>query len=201
MVPMVAMSAAAACGPMPGREVRILPSRQCSTTWIISVSNCCRCSAMSFNSVMSCFCSKTRPRTRAGSFVPILWPARRCSSRSLASETLQVRPLASRNSQKLAAASAAGVGKRERNARAVGRFGSRKRRVNSGKSRQLVFALGALGDEFIVMLDHPTQLCCGLGGRDESADGLQGITDLDAFLQLVVQEVGKTQRIAFVRFE
>jgi len=51
------------------------------------------------------------------------------------------------------------------------------------------------------MLDHPTQLCCGPGGRDEPADGLQGITDLDAFLQLVVQEVGQTQRIAFVRFK
>src|SRR5258706_9386434 len=206
MLPIVAMRVAAACGPIPGMDVRIFPSRECSTICTISLSNCSKCLPSRFNSAISCCCSNTRLWTRAGSFVPILWAARRCNSSSLASETLQVRPRASRRSSKLASASSAGVGKRERRASAVGRLGLRKRRVNEGYEfitdrGEFVFALRTLCDEFIVMAHHSTQRCGGLGWRDKPADCLQRITHLDAFLQLVIQQIGQTQGVALVRFE
>ncbi len=52
MLPISAMSVAAASGPMPGIDVRIFPSRESSTTWMISVSNSVICSAMRLGSMV-----------------------------------------------------------------------------------------------------------------------------------------------------
>lgn len=89
---------------------------------------------MSSSSAMNWICSKVRPRSRAASLVPILCAASRCNSSSLASESERFFPRSSWRSKRLAVARAAGVGKRWRMARAVGRLGSFKIRVNSGKT-------------------------------------------------------------------
>jgi hypothetical protein len=52
-----------------------------------------------------------------------------------------------------------------------------------------------------MMLNHSAQLCCGLSGRSKSANRLEGIIHLDAFLQLIVELVGQTQSITLIRFE
>src|SRR5260370_743888 len=66
---------------------------------------------------------------------------------------------------------------------------------------EFVFTLRALSDEFVVMAHHSTQRSGGFGWRDKPADCLERIAHLNAFLQLVIQEIGKTQGVALVRFE
>lgn len=66
---------------------------------------------------------------------------------------------------------------------------------------EFVFALRALDHQLRMMLNHSAQLRCGLSGRSKSANRLEGIIHLDAFLQLIVELVGQAQSITLIRFE
>src|SRR5260221_2813972 len=186
-------------------EVRILPSRDCSILLRISVSNCSICSCNMRSSRMSWLCSKTRPRWRIISLVPILWLAT-CWSCSNWPSVGRLFARKAIKAEKGAVERRVGSGKvlTERQGcwqirifEHLGQLG--KEFIADG--RELIFSSRSLLHQFVAMTHPSLQLEGRFRRRKQASDQMRLVSKLNATLELIEQMIREAECIALVGFE